>query len=648
MTFPHQVERTDSCLVAGREPEVGDLTRLAVPGTGEEDADGAPGAAPERIRPLELPGILGRALALTWRAGPRVVALCAGLQVVIGVGVAGQLAFGRRVVEAVLDGSVDDSIGDVTPELIALALLTAAVSVATALLSERQQMLAVLVERNVQDRILDVVADVEVASFESPAFHDRLRRASLNASQRSWQVSLATVSFFSAATTFTALAFVIGRIEPVILPGVVLAYIPLHLATTRNGRASYEFNYAMTTPDRERAYLGGLLVGRAEVKEVRLFASAPWIRGRYDRLYDRRIDEFRALSSRRLRRSLIAGAGTILVTMAGVGLLIHWALTDRITAAEAGIAAVALQQLGTRMRSLGLNAGALHECSLFLQDVTTFLQMPTERDRLDASATAPDRFSRLVVDDLSFTYPGTRREVLHGVSLEIGAEEVVALVGANGSGKTTLAKLLCGLYEPSAGRILWDDVDVATYDQRSVRRRVAAVFQDFVRYQLTGRQNVGLGDTQRMDAEGDIVEAARSTGADRILASLPRGYDTRLSREYDDGADLSIGEWQRVALARAFFRDAPFLVLDEPTASLDAHAEHELFDAMHLLQRGRAVLVISHRFSSVRSADRIYVLDDGRIIESGTHEQLMALGGRYATLFALQAAAYVDLEPPVR
>ena len=628
--------------MAGREAEQRDLTGLGDP-TGRLVDPGEVLALPtRRVRRSELPGILARALLLTWKAAPRVVAQCAGLQVVLGVGVALQLALGRRVVEAVVDGQVGESFGDVAPTLIALAVITAVLSVSTSFLVERQQILAALVERHVQDRILDVVAEVDLPSFETAEFHDRLRRASLNASERSWQVSVAMVSFFAAIATFGALAVVLGRIEPILLPGILLAYLPMHLATTRNGRANYEFEYTMTTPDRERAYLGGVLFGRTEAKEVRLFDSAPWIRGRYDRLYDRRITELRAVSRRRLRRSLLAGGGTILVTVAGVALLIQWALSGRITPAEAGIAAVALQQLGTRLRTLGQNAGTLHECSLFLDDVTTFLRMPTEQDDGDERPDAPDRFDRLVVEDLHFTYPGTDREVLHGVSLEVGAQEVVALVGANGSGKTTLAKLLCGLYEPDGGKILWDGVDAAGFDRRSVRRRMAAVFQDYVRYELTGQQNVGLGDTDRMEQLDDVRDAARSAGTDAVLSGLPLGYGTRLSREYADGADLSVGQWQRVALARAFFRDAPFLVLDEPTASLDAHAEHELFDAIHLLQRGRAVLLISHRFSSVRSADRIYVLDEGNILESGSHEELMARHGRYAAMFTLQAAAYQD------
>jgi ATP-binding cassette subfamily B protein len=311
--------------------------------------------------------------------------------------------------------------------------------------------------------------------------------------------------------------------------------------------------------------------------------------------------------------------------------------------AEAGIAAVAIQQIGSRMRTLGSSAGSLHESSLFLGDVVTFVQRPSATDVDDEAqrVPAPRGFDRLHVDHLHFTYPGTSAPVLLDVSLEIGRGEVVAIVGSNGSGKTTLAKILCGLYEPTDGRVLWDDVDVAAFEPASVRRRMAAAFQDFVHYDLSGRVNIGLGDVDRMDDVDAIREAAEAAGAHQALVGLPEGYETRLSRAFRDGADLSVGQWQRVALARAFLRDSPFLVLDEPTASLDPHAERELFEAMRGLQEGRAVLLISHRFSSVRTADRIYVLERGEVIESGTHSALMGAGGRYADMFNLQAAAYL-------
>jgi ATP-binding cassette subfamily B protein len=236
---------------------------------------------------------------------------------------------------------------------------------------------------------------------------------------------------------------------------------------------------------------------------------------------------------------------------------------------------------------------------------------------------------------------------LDDVSFEVHAGQVVALVGENGSGKTTMAKLLAGLYTPTSGHITWDGVDTATCQQAALRDHVAVIFQDFVQYFLTARDNVGLGRHERIDDLDAVRTAAQEAGADSFLSALPEGYDTYLGREFEGGRELSIGQWQRVALARAFFRGAPFVILDEPTAALDPRAEHDLFERIRTMARGRTVLLISHRFSSVRAADRIFVLRHGRLVEQGNHDELMAAGGHYATLFLLQASSYQPAPPPI-
>jgi len=288
------------------------------------------------------------------------------------------------------------------------------------------------------------------------------------------------------------------------------------------------------------------------------------------------------------------------------------------------------------------SAGALYESALFVDDFTLFLGLRHEVERARPTAAAPTTFEELAVDRVTFTYPGAHRPALRDVSIQIHRGEVVALVGDNGSGKTTLAKLLGLLYRPDSGRILWDGTDTASKDPEALRRSITVIFQDFGRYWLSARENVGIGATERLSDIDGIVAAARTADADAFLANLPSGYDTVLSRLFEGGRDLSVGQWQRVALARAFFRDAPLVIMDEPTAALDAAAEYRVFQSMRELCQDRGVLLISHRFSSVRGADRTYVLDKGRVVEAGNHDQLMALGGRYAEMFSLQASAYLD------
>jgi ATP-binding cassette, subfamily B, bacterial len=326
-------------------------------------------------------------------------------------------------------------------------------------------------------------------------------------------------------------------------------------------------------------------------------------------------------------------------------LLLH---SGQLDVADALTAAVAMQALAGRFASVIGSIAQLIESAMFLDDFNTFMALAPEASTEHATRHHPGASAghcrSVRFDSVSFTYPDRAEPAVDDVTLEIGEGEVVALVGANGSGKTTLVKLLCQLYEPSSGVVTWNGIDARTLGREAIAEEVTALFQDYVRYHLTVRDNITFGRVERADDVQATVDAAAQAGADDVVAQLANGYDTRLGRQFNGGSELSGGQWQRMALARAFFRDASLLILDEPTASLDARAEHELFNQMQRLAAGRSVLLISHRFSSVRSADRIYVLDGGRIIEQGSHDELVALGGHYSELFNLQAAAYLASE----
>ena len=586
----------------------------------------------------DLPGLLAASVRLVWGAGRREFLITSALQLLTAAGVTVQLFAAKAVLTSVLDTRGSGAFTDVLPALGALVGITVALEFAQAVENEQSRVLSELVSRRALDRVIDVSTRVDLLAFESPEFYDRLQRARMQGQFRSLQTVNGLLGIAGASVAGISLLGALATLQPLLLPFVLVAYIPLWAVTSRNTRDLYHFMHGMTPNDRQRNYLQNVLMDRHPAKEVRAFQLAPFLRRRYDRLYDERIVELRALARRRTGRALLGAFGSSALTAAAVGVLAWLFVSDRMSLAATGAAVFGLYQLSSRLRAIHMSASSLYEATLFIRDYASFL---TLQPRVQSEGLPAGRLRRLSVDGVTFAYPEAPI-VLHDVSLEIAEGEIVALVGENGSGKTTLAKLVAGLYRPELGVIRWNGHDIAELHPEDLRREIAVIFQDFEKYRLPARENIGVGRHERIEEEAAILEAARRADADDFVSALPDGYETMLGREFSGGYDLSVGQWQKLALARAFFRDASLVVLDEPTAALDPRAESRLFESMRELLEGRSALLISHRFSSVRSADRIYVLRDGTVVEHGTHGELLDEDGLYAELFRLQAAAYLS------
>ncbi|TDD62113.1 ABC transporter ATP-binding protein [Actinomadura darangshiensis] len=601
--------------------------------------DAAPVTAAEWSEPPQpglrrLPGLLWAAVRLAASAAPREFALITGLQAAAGLGLVLPVLGGRQLLDRALGGAAPAAV--LAQGALVLGL-TGLIAVAVSVASARDDVLSELLNRYAMGRILDAACAADLEEFERPAFHNRLERASMSARIRPHQIVQGLGALTSALMATAGVALALAAIEPLLVPATLAAGAPLWLAGLKSGQVLYGVLFRLTPAERERSYLQDVLTSRRSAAEVRAFGLAPYLRGRWEARTGERLGEIRRTVRRRLRITLLARLVSGLAIGAVLGPLLAYAATGRMPAADAGAAATAALLLAARLRMAAAGTDRLFEAAPFVQDLQTFL-VPPDRE---AAEPPPPPFRVLTAENLAFTYPSADRPAVDGVDLSIEAGQVVALVGENGSGKTTLAKLLSHLYRPGGGRILHDGVDAAACDPDALRESIAVLFQDFERYVLPASDNVALGRAGRAGDEEAVRQAARAAGADAFLSNLPEGYATLLGPEFAGGADLSGGQWQRVALARAFFRDASFVILDEPTATLDARAEHDLFDRLRTLLAGRTVLLISHRFSTVRMADRIYVLADGRVAEHGTHDSLMAAGGRYAELFTLQAEGYL-------
>ncbi|MGH3835882.1 MAG: ABC transporter ATP-binding protein [Pseudonocardiaceae bacterium] len=603
------------------------------------------------------PAALGVLVRLAWQTSPRLTALAIAVELAAGCATAfGLLATANVLTQLLEQGPTPERVVAALPALALVMASYAARGLLDAAVGAVQAVLAPRVELRAQDELHAAVIGAELVAFDDADFVELVRRTSGRGISSVRQGVADAGNLLSSAISLAAAIVTAGLLNPVLAPVVLLAAVPNGWASMRAAMLGYQSFVRMVSRMRRLGITGDIITSRRQAAEVRAFTTQDTLLGEHRRIGSQVTAEAVKVEHRKTVIRLVgrglAGIGTALA-YGVLGVLLY---TGAMPLALAGAAAVAMRTASSAVSNTVFAANRLFEHSFYLDMLASCLAQARGYHRTAAVQRLPRDPQVIELHEVSFSYPGKDEPALDRVSLTIKRGQIVALVGENGSGKSTLAKVITGLYLPDQGRVSWDGVDIAQVDQRELHSQVAAVLQNPVEWPMTAANNIRIGRLERPDPDGSVLAAAAAdSGADAVAAELPDGWNSVLSREFQNGYDLSGGQWQRISVARGLYRDAPLLVADEPTAAMDARAEQAVFRSLQSLSRAgaavsngdsqgatRTTVLITHRLANIRHADQIIMLDHGRVTEQGTHEELMARGGGYAELFTLQARAYLD------
>jgi len=581
-------------------------------------------------------------LKIVWQSGPGVVVFGLVARVFASLLPLALLWIPKLIVDAIVHARVANQ--PVSPRLWWLVAAEFSLAVLTGILARAidysDSLLADKYTRHVSIQVMKHAAELDLIAYEDPVFYDRLERARVQATDRLGMIQQIGRLIQLVITTIT-LSVTIIVYSPWLMLLLIAGVLPAFLGESHFAFLGYAKNFRQTPVRRQLDYLRLVGGSKEAAKELKLFGLSNFLTQRFTRLSDKIYEENVALS----RRKLVAGAFLSVIAYMGYYSAYAFVIWRTVTGAYSiglwYLLSGAILQASNNLQQIFSTLSGIADQALFLTDLLAFFEMqPTIRSKQNALPAPRPIVEGFEFRNVSFRYPGTSRLVLNGLNFHLRPGERVALIGENGEGKTTIVKLITRLYDPTEGQVLLDGVDLREYRLEDLYRETGVIFQDFMRYEMTARENIAVGRIEEIDNLKMLESAARKSLADAVIAKIPGGYDQMLGRRFETGVDLSGGEWQKVALARAYLRDAQLLILDEPTAALDARSEFEVFQRFAELTAGKMALFISHRFSTVRMADRIVVLENGRIAEEGTHDELASLGGRYKEMFEMQAASY--------